>query len=137
MSVNVTTLLVLTTLFIGISDTLPRTSYIKMIDIWLITNLMIPFLEVILHTMMNKLHNEEDNENEVTLFQGPNLSQEQKNQNGNKNRNNMKTSKKISQQKRKMLERTLEILGLVVLPLLYILFCIIFFTIGNLASQFE
>ena len=98
---------------------------------------MIPFLEVILHTMMNKLHNEEDNENEVTLFQGPNLSQEQKNQNGNKNRNNMKTSKKISQQKRKMLERTLEILGLVVLPLLYILFCIIFFTIGNLASQFE
>ena len=133
MGVNVTTLLVLTTLFIGVSNTLPRTSYIKMIDIWLIASTMIPFLEVILHTMMNKLHNEEDNENEVTLFQKSNSRQEQRNQNGNK----MKMSKKISQQKRKMLVRTLEILGIVVLPILYILFCIIFFTIGNLEFQFE
>ena len=135
MTVNVTTLLVLTTLFIGISDTLPRTAYIKMIDIWLIVSIMIPFLEVILHTMMNKLHNDGVNENEVTLFEAPNLSPEQRNQ--NKNSNNMKASKKISQQKRKILVKTLEILGLVVLPLLYILFCIIFFTIGNPAFQFE
>ena len=133
MTVNVTILLVLTTLFIGISNTLPRTSYIKMIDIWLLISLIIPFLEIILHTMLNKLHNE--NDNEVTLFQETNLRKEQMDQ--NENRNNVKTRKKISQQKRKMLVRTLEILGFVVLPLLYILFCIIFFIIGNLAFQFK
>ena len=137
MTVNVTTLLVLTTLFIGISNTLPRTSYIKMIDIWLLVSLMIPFLEMILHTMLNKLHNEEDNENEVALFLEPNSSQKQRNAKGNQNRNNRKTDKKISQQKRKKLVRLLKIVGFVVLPLLYILFCTIFFIIGNLAFQFE
>ena len=39
-TVNVTLLLVLTTLFIGISNSLPKTAYIKVIDIWLITNLV-------------------------------------------------------------------------------------------------
>ena len=134
---NVTTLLVLTTLFIGTSNALPRTSYIKMIDIWLLVSLIIPFLEMILHTMLNRLHNEEDYDNEVTLFHEQNSSQEQRNQNGNKKRNNMKMNKNISEQKRKMLERLLEILGFVVLPLLYILFCITFFIIGNLAFQFK
>ena len=76
-------------------------------------------------------------ENEVTLFQEPNWIQQQRNKKEKKNRNNMKMNKKISLQKRKMLVRILEILGFVVLPLLYILFCIIFFIIGNLAFQFE
>ena len=34
--------------FISVSNALPKTSYIKMIDIWLIFNLVVPFLEVIL-----------------------------------------------------------------------------------------
>ena len=46
--VNVTTLLVLTTLFISVSDGLPRTSYVKLIDAWLIVCLMVPFVEIIL-----------------------------------------------------------------------------------------
>ena len=33
-------------MFIAVSETLPKTSYIKMVDIWLIFNLMIPFFEV-------------------------------------------------------------------------------------------
>ena len=32
--------------FISVSDSLPMTSYVKMIDIWLIFNLIIPFVEV-------------------------------------------------------------------------------------------
>ena len=43
----------LTTFFISISDKLPKTSYVKMIDLWLITNLLIPFIEIILQTLMN------------------------------------------------------------------------------------
>ena len=34
------------TRFISISNSLPKTSYVKMIDIWLIFNLTIPFIEV-------------------------------------------------------------------------------------------
>ena len=54
-TVNLTSLLVLTTLFISISDSLPKTAYIKMIDVWLIVCLFIPFSEVILHTLLDNL----------------------------------------------------------------------------------
>ena len=37
---------VLATMFISVSNNLPKTSYIKMVDTWLIFNLMIPFFEV-------------------------------------------------------------------------------------------
>ena len=49
-TVNLTVMLVLTTMFINISSALPVTSYVKMIDLWLIFNLILPFLEVLLHT---------------------------------------------------------------------------------------
>ena len=54
-TVNLTSLLVLTTLFISVSNSLPKTSYIKMIDIWLLFVLNIPFVEVILHTTIDML----------------------------------------------------------------------------------
>ena len=50
MKVNLTVMLVLTTFFVNISNKLPSTSYIKMVDIWLIFNLIIPFVEVLIHT---------------------------------------------------------------------------------------
>ena len=34
-------------MFVSVSDSLPKTSYIKMVDIWLVTTLCIPFIEVI------------------------------------------------------------------------------------------
>ena len=49
-TVNLTVMLVLTTMFINVSNQLPNTSYIKMIDVWLIFNLIVPFVEVLLHT---------------------------------------------------------------------------------------
>ena len=45
-AVNLTCMLVLATMFVSVSDSLPKTSYIKMVDIWLIFNLMVPFFEV-------------------------------------------------------------------------------------------
>ena len=36
--------------FIGISSGLPTTSYVKMIDIWMIFTMVIPLLEISLHT---------------------------------------------------------------------------------------
>ena len=57
-TVNLTALLVLTTLFIGISNSLPNTAYVKLIDIWLIGHLLIPFFEVLLHTFIDFLRTE-------------------------------------------------------------------------------
>ncbi|XP_023347848.1 gamma-aminobutyric acid receptor subunit beta [Eurytemora carolleeae] len=54
-TVNLTTLLVLVTLFVSVSNSLPPTSYIKMIDVYLIFCLLIPFTEVLLITIMDFL----------------------------------------------------------------------------------
>ena len=61
-TVNLTSLLVLTTLFISVSGKLPPTAYVKMVDIWLIFAQMVPFTEVLLHTFMDCMREEEDRE---------------------------------------------------------------------------
>ena len=35
----------------GLSQSLPVTSYIKMIDIWMLFTMTVPFLEVVIHTI--------------------------------------------------------------------------------------
>ena len=50
LSVNLTTMLVLTTIFISKMEGLPSTSETKMIDMWLILCQLVPFVEVILVT---------------------------------------------------------------------------------------
>ena len=37
------------------NDGLPDTSYLKMIDIWLFFNLLVPFILIIIHTYMETL----------------------------------------------------------------------------------
>ena len=51
-TVNLTGMLVMVTLYQTVNDNLPTTSSIKMIDIWMLFALGIPFLEVILHSAM-------------------------------------------------------------------------------------
>ena len=50
LAVNITIMLVMTTIFTSKIEELPPTSDMKMIDIWLIFCLVVPFLEVILRT---------------------------------------------------------------------------------------
>ena len=54
-TMNLTGMLVLTTLFIANLNSLPRTPNIKLIDIWFIFTLLIPFAEVLLHTAIATL----------------------------------------------------------------------------------
>ena len=61
-TVNLTVMLVLTTMFINVSNNLPTTAYVKMIDIWLIFNLLIPFVEVLCHTYIDYLRDDSDRE---------------------------------------------------------------------------
>ena len=59
LSVNLTTMLVMTTIFISKMESLPPTSDIKMIDIWLILCQLAPFVQVVLLTAMEYFREEE------------------------------------------------------------------------------
>ena len=56
-AVNLTIMLVMTTIFTSKIEELPPTSNTKMIDIWLIFCLIVPFLDVILRTAINSMMN--------------------------------------------------------------------------------
>ena len=51
-TVNLTVMLVTTTLFISVMEKLPPTSYVRLVDIWLINGQLVPFIEVILLTAL-------------------------------------------------------------------------------------
>ena len=65
LSVNLTTMLVMTTIFISKMEGLPPTSDIKMIDYWLILCQLVPFAQVVLLTAMEFLRDEEQEEKQV------------------------------------------------------------------------
>ena len=58
-TVNLTCMLVLVTMFISVSNGLQKTSYLKMMDYWLVFNLLLPFLEVIFQTYIEMINDEE------------------------------------------------------------------------------
>ena len=71
LSVNLTTMLVMTTIFMTVMQMLPATAYVKMIDIFLIFGQLYPFSEVVLLTIMEyqregdgsgEMHKEEEEE---------------------------------------------------------------------------
>merc|ERR1719210_2781075 len=62
LSVNLTTMLVMTTIFISKMESLPPTSDIKMIDIWLILCQLVPFFQVVLLTALEYLREEDEEE---------------------------------------------------------------------------
>ena len=64
LSVNLTTMLVMTTIFISKMEGLPPTSDTKMIDIWLILCQLVPFVQVVLLTAMEYLREEEQEKDE-------------------------------------------------------------------------
>ena len=64
LSVNLTTMLVMTTIFISKMESLPPTSDIKMIDIWLVLCQIVPFVEVMLLTAME--YNREEKKKKKT-----------------------------------------------------------------------
>ena len=69
LSVNLTTMLVMTTIFMTVMQMLPATAYVKMIDIFLIFGQLYPFCEVVLLTMM-EFKREGDGSGEKTTENG-------------------------------------------------------------------
>ena len=54
-------MLVMVTLFIGTSESLPATSYAKMIDIWMVFCLISTFGQIIIHTLIEYFRSDNDN----------------------------------------------------------------------------
>ena len=71
LSVNLTCMLVMTTIFISKMEGLPPTSDTKMIDMWLVMCQLVPFIEVMLVTTIEYYREEpskqEEDENEDTM----------------------------------------------------------------------
>ena len=66
LSVNLTTMLVMTTIFISKMESLPPTSATKMIDYWLILCQLVPFAEVVLLTAMEYIRDSDEMMKEET-----------------------------------------------------------------------
>lgn len=60
LTVNLTVMLVITTLFISVVDKMAPTSYIKWMEIWLIFAQLVPFTEVILLTIQERYRKDEE-----------------------------------------------------------------------------
>lgn len=54
--VSLTALLVLSTLFSQISDSLPKTSYFKLVDVWFFSSILFTFLTIMTHTLVEYKH---------------------------------------------------------------------------------
>ena len=65
LSVNLTTMLVMTTIFISKMEGLPPTSTTKMIDYWLILCQLVPFVRVVLLTAVEYLREEKEEMDKV------------------------------------------------------------------------
>ena len=75
---NLTALLVLTTVFIATSNSLPKTAYIKLIEVWLLGHLFVPFFEVILHTIIDFIREDLTYKEQERVFQRRNIHNDNK-----------------------------------------------------------
>ena len=60
---------------VQVNEGLPTTAYLKMIDIWLIFNLIVPFLLILVHTYMDTLRSEASDAAKDQMF--PSTDQDQ------------------------------------------------------------
>ena len=71
-ALSLTTMLVMQTLQENISDDLPKTAYIKMVDLWLIMGMINPFVVFLVLVVVEMLPNEQGEE-EIQEIQGANV----------------------------------------------------------------
>ena len=109
---NLSSLLILTTLFIGNVDSLPKTSSLKLMDIWLIFTLLVPFVDVLLQMAMDILEEEEDDIGVVPAF--------------------IKESLMYDKASNGRCRRFIKFVTNVGMPAMFVCFCIIYFSFAAL-----
>ena len=55
-AVNSTTLMTLASLFISVFNSMPESTYIKVMDVWMIVTFMYPFVIIFIHTLIHILN---------------------------------------------------------------------------------
>ena len=108
--------------FLGLSQSLPVTSYIKMIDIWMLFTMTIPFLEVVVHTTHEVFKDKKAShigpETRVGVLEVKCGEDDEVGKEEEKKKNNIKNL-------------TLsKVMGSLMLPILSLGFIIIFWTVG-------
>ena len=83
LSVNLTTMLVMTTIFISKMEGLPPTSDIKMIDCWLVLCQLVPFVQVVLLTAVEYVREESQEETQESNNGVQNISPRKEGQEDN------------------------------------------------------
>ena len=104
----------------GLSQTLPVTSYFKMIDIWMLFTMTVPFLEVVLHTtkeVFKKSISAHSCLNTPVNVVNVKPAEDQEMVGEAKNDNNI-----------------LNLIGSIMLPVSSLIFAFIFWTVGVIAS---
>jgi len=130
-AINLTSMLVLVALFVQVNSALPVTAYIKMIDIWLIFNLIVPFLLIAVHTYMDTLRpDEEEKEDEPKVSPKPSEHPEE----GLAKFTLEPSQASLTTKRRKRILRICLHLANIILPAVCIFFVIIFFTTGFVSS---
>ena len=107
-------MIVLLCSFLGLSQSVPVTSYIKMVDIWMLFTMTIPFLEVVYHTS-----NEMSKQSEADVVRVIPQSVEDEMTN-----NNVKVA-------------VLRMIKRFVLPISSLLFTLFFWIVGLIASYYS
>ena len=114
---NITCMTVLASLYILFSSVVPQTSYIKLVDIWFLFNLVYPFSLILIQIFIQKSRLDEEQFDKVKVFEEPQQALK------------FQTKK----QKTKYVKSEVGlIIGKVVVPILGISFVVLYFMFGML-----
>ena len=111
----------------GLSESLPVTSYIKMIDIWMLFTMTIPFLEVVMHTTNEVFKRPPVLDKRVGVVKVKSAEEEQVEMEEEEEEEECKTNNKISSSLVRMASRMM-------LPICSMIFTLIFWVVGIIRS---
>ena len=104
----------------GLSQSLPVTSYIKMIDIWMLFTMTVPFLEVVLHTTNEVFKQPPGSDQQVDVVRVKPAEQ-------NEEVEEPKPSSRMS-------SKLVRLTSCLILPISSLIFTLTFWTVGLVAS---
>ena len=104
----------------GLAQSLPVTSYIKMIDIWMLFTMTVPFLEVVLHTTNEVFKRPPGPDKQVDVVRVKPAEQ-------NEEEEEPKASSRVS-------SKLVRLMSRLILPISSLIFALTFWTVGLVAS---
>ena len=104
----------------GLAQSLPVTSYIKMIDIWMLFTMTVPFLEVVLHTTNEVFKRPPGPDKQVAVVRVKPAEQ-------NEEEEEPKASSRVS-------SKLVRLMSRLILPISSLIFALTFWTVGLVAS---